>query len=117
MARHVATAYEAVANEQPDDLDARTRMGEAYLLTNNPMRGIRAINDVLAADSTFVPARFQKGLALLQINRLDQALEQFRRVREYADEGQPFYKQAGRAIEVIEKQRAGGSGPSSGAGS
>jgi len=117
VARHVATAYEAVVSEQPEDLDARTRMGEAYLLTNNPMKGIRAINDVLESDSTFVPARFQKGLALLQINRLDQALEQFRQVREYAEEGQPFYKQAGRAIEVIEKQRARSSGSSSGAGS
>jgi len=117
VARHVATAYEAVADQQPEDLDARTRMGEAYLLTNNPMKGIRAINDVLEADSTFVPARFQKGLALLQINRLDQALEQFRRVREYADQGQPFYKQAGRAIEVIEKQRTKSNGGSTGPGS
>ena len=117
VARHVASAYEAVANERPEDLDARTRMGEAYLLTNNPMKGIRAINDVLEADSTFVPARFQKGLALLQINRLDQALGQFRAVREFAGEGDPFYKQAGRAIEVIEKQRARSSGSSSGAGS
>jgi len=117
VARHVATAYEAVADQQPEDLDARTRMGEAYLLTNNPMKGIRSINDVLEEDSTFVPARFQKGLALLQINRLDQALEQFRRVREYAEEGQPFYKQAERAIEVIEKQRAKSSGAPSGAGS
>ena len=116
VARHVATAYEAVADEQPEDLDARTRMGEAYLLTSNPMKGIRAINDVLAEDSTFVPARFQKGLALLQINRLDQALQQFRRVREYSEEGQPFYKQAGRAIDVIEKQRAQ-TGGASGTGS
>jgi ribosomal protein L40E/thioredoxin-like negative regulator of GroEL len=117
VARHVATAYETVANERPEDLDARTRMGEAYLLTNNPMKGIRAINDVLDADSTFVPARFQKGLALLQINRLDQALEQFQQVREYAEEGQPFYKQAGRAIDVIEKQRAKSGSASTGTGS
>lgn len=117
VARHVATAYEAVATERPEDLDARTRMGEAYLLTNNPMKGIQAINDVLEADSTFVPARFQKGLALLQINRLDQALQQFRAVREFAGEGEPFYKQAGRAIEVIENQRSKSGGPATGAGS
>jgi hypothetical protein len=115
VAGHVAAAYQAVADQRPEDLDARTRMGEAYLLTNNPMKGIRAINDVLAEDSTFVPARFQKGLALLQINRLDQAIEQFRRVREYADPQQPFYKQAERAIEIIEKRRASAAGDTSAA--
>ncbi|MFB6247775.1 MAG: zinc-ribbon domain-containing protein [Salinibacter sp.] len=106
VAQHVAAAYRTVANQRPQDLDARTRMGEAYLLTNNPMKGIRAINDVLAEDSTFVPARFQKGLALLQINRLDQAIKQFRRVKEYADPKQPFHKQAERAIQIIRKRRA-----------
>lgn len=106
VAGHVAAAYETVAEQRSQDLDARTRMGEAYLLTNNPMEGIRAINDVLGEDSTFVPARFQKGLALLQINRLDQAIEQFRRVKEYADPKQPFYKQAERAIEIINKRRS-----------
>jgi tetratricopeptide (TPR) repeat protein len=109
VARHVASAYEAVANERPQDLDARTRMGEAYLLTNNPMKGIRAINNVLGDDSTFVPARFQKGLALLQINRLDQAIQEFRAVQEYADPQEPFYKQAERAIEVINEQRSSSS--------
>lgn len=105
VARHAAQAYEAVAEQRPDDLDARTRMGEAYLLTNEPMRGIKAINAVLDDDSTFVPARFQKGLALLQINRLDQAMNQFEKVKQYAEDGSPFFQQADRALTVIEKQR------------
>jgi tetratricopeptide (TPR) repeat protein len=106
VARHAARAYETVAERRPDDLDARTRMGEAYLLTNEPMRGIKAINAVLDEDSTFVPARFQKGLALLQINRLDQATKQFEMVRQYAEDGSPFSQQAERAIKVIKEQRA-----------
>lgn len=106
VARHVASAYEAVVDQRPDDLDARTRMGEAYLLTNNPMKGIQAINGVLEDDSTFVPARFQKGLALLQINRLDQAVEQFEMVKTHADKQGPFYSRATRAIEVIQEQTA-----------
>ena len=118
VARHAAQAYETVAEQRPDDLDARTRMGEAYLLTNEPMRGIKTINAVLDADSTFVPARFQKGLALLQINRLDQAVRQFEKVKQYAEDGSPFYRQADRALTVIEKQRSrtssGGSAPPSG---
>lgn len=112
VARHVAEAYGAVSDERPDDLDARTRMGEAYLLTNSPMRGIRAINAVVDEDSTFVPARFQKGLALLQINRLDQALREFASVQRHASEDDPFYNQAERAIEVIQEQESGGSGES-----
>ena len=118
VARHAAQAYEAVVERRPDDLDARTRMGETYLLTNEPMQGIKAINAVLDDDSTFVPARFQKGLALLQINRLDQATRQFEMVQKYAEEGSPFARQAERAIDVIEKRRSrtssGGSAPPSG---
>jgi len=114
VARHAAQAYEAVAEQRPDDLDARTRMGEAYLLTNEPMRGIKAINAVLEEDSTFVPARFQKGLALLQINRLDQATQQFQKVKQYAEDGSPFYRQAEQALKVIKKR---GNASSGGAGS
>lgn len=114
IARHAARAYEAVSKKRPDDLDARTRMGEAYLLTNEPMRGIQAINAVLEDDSTFVPARFQKGLAFLQINRVDQAVQQFEAVKRYADDGSAFYQQADRALTVIEEQQSGASsGPSS----
>lgn len=111
VARHVASEYEGVVQKRPENLDARTRMGEAYLLTNNPMKGIQAINGVLKDDSTFVPARFQKGLALLQINRVDQAVQEFKRVKAHADPQNPFYKQAERAIEVInEKTSTQGSG-------
>jgi ribosomal protein L40E len=116
VARHAAQAYAAVVEQRPDDLDARTRMGETYLLTNEPMRGIKAINAVLDDDSTFVPARFQKGLALLQINRLDQAVRQFEMVNRYAEEGSPFARQADRAIKAIEEQRARSSSGGSPAG-
>lgn len=104
VARHVASAYEAVVEQRPQDLDARTRMGEAYLLTNSPMKGIRAINGVLEDDSTFVPARFQKGLALLQISRLEEAVQQFKMVKKYADSDEPFYQQAERAVKVIRER-------------
>lgn len=113
VARHVASAYEAVVEQRPQDLDARTRMGEAYLLTNNPMKGIRTINGVLEDDSTFVPARFQKGLALLQINRLDQAVQQFEMVKTHADPEAPFYQQAERAVKVIRERRSSGDGQTS----
>lgn len=104
VAQHAAETYAEVAEERPEDLDARTRMGEAYLLTNEPMQGIQTINAVLEDDSTFVPARFQKGLALLQINRFDQARQQFEMVRRHAEEDSPFYRQADRAIQVIDEQ-------------
>lgn len=110
VARHVATAYETVVRRRPDDLDARTRMGEAYLLTNEPMKGIQEINSVLEDDSTFVPARFQKGLALLQIGRLEEAIREFEQVKQYANREEPFYQQAERAIEVIREQTQEGAG-------
>ena len=114
VARHAAEAYSRVVDQRPDDLDARTRMGEAYLLTNAPMRGIKAINAVLDEDSTFVPARFQKGLALLQINRLDQAAREFERVQQFAEEGSPFFQQANRALSVINERRGASQGDAPG---
>ena len=113
VAGQAALAYEKVVEDQPDNLDARTRMGETYLLTNNPMKGIEAINGVLEDDSTYVPARFQKGLALLQINRLDEAITQFEAVKRHAEESGGFYQQADRAIQIIrERSGSGGSVPS-----
>ena len=110
VAGQAALAYENVVEDQPDNLDARTRMGETYLLTNNPMKGIEAINGVLEDDSTYVPARFQKGLALLQINRLDQAITQFEAVKRHAEEGGGFYQQADRAIQIIRERSGSGGG-------
>ena len=116
VAGQAALAYEKVVAEEPENLDARTRMGETYLLTNNPMKGIQAINGVLEDDSTFVPARFQKGLALLQINRLDQAIGEFEKVKQHADEGSGFYQQADRAIRIIRERSGPASRGASGAG-
>ena len=115
VAQAAATAYETVAERVPDDLRARTRMGESYLLTNSPMKGIQTINDVLAEDSTFVPARFQKGLAFLQISRFEQAIAEFERVKGFSSEGEPYYRQADRAIQIIRErtQSAAGSGSAS----
>jgi tetratricopeptide (TPR) repeat protein len=110
VAGQAALAYEKVVEDRPDNLDARTRMGETYLLTNNPMKGIEAINGVLEDDSTYVPARFQKGLALLQINRLDQAITQFEAVKRHAEEGGGFYQQAARAIQIIRERSGSGGG-------
>ena len=104
IAEEAADAYAVVAERDASDLMAQTRMGEAFLLTNNPMRGIQTINDVLASDSTFVPARFQKGLALLQISRFEQAIAEFERVKTFAGEGAPYYQQADRAIEIIRER-------------
>jgi hypothetical protein len=115
VAEETAEAYATVVSRTPNDLTAQTRMGEAYLLTNNPMRGIQAINDVLATDSTFVPARFQKGLALLQISRFEQAIAEFERVKAFAGEGTPYYQQADRAISIIRERttsRSPGGSPS-----
>jgi ribosomal protein L40E len=115
VAQAAATAYETVAERVPDDLRARTRMGESYLLTNSPMKGIQTINDVLAEDSTFVPARFQKGLAFLQISRFEQAIAEFERVKQFSSEGEPYYRQADRAIQIIRErtQPTSGDGASS----
>lgn len=104
IGRRAIAAYEEVLAQNPENYDVRTDMATVLLRSNNPMRGVEELNRVLEADSTFVPARFNKGLALLWIGRYEQAIEQFEAVQELAGETSPQYQQAAQAIELVREE-------------
>lgn len=101
VAEHVVQAYQNVLDQDPDNLDVRTDMATAYLQTNQPMRGVEEINRVLEADPDHFQARFNKGIMLTMIGRVDDAIQQFERVKTIVGEESPYYQQAEQAIQTI----------------
>lgn len=93
-------AYQAALEMNPENLDVRTDMAIAYLYDpQNSMLAIQETNRVLASDSLHIQANFNRGIMLNQINRTDQAIEQFERVKRIVgDPEDPVYQRAENAI-------------------
>lgn len=117
IGQEAVAAYEEVIEREPGNLDVRTDMATVLLRSNSPMRGVEELNRVLEEDPDFVPARFNKGIALLWIGRLEQAIEQFEKVQQIAGEDSPNYQQAEQAIQLVRDQMEGSSGTGSGTSS
>jgi cytochrome c-type biogenesis protein CcmH/NrfG/ribosomal protein L40E len=113
IGRRAIAAYEEVLNENPSDHDVRTDMATVLLRSNDPMRGVEELNRVLNEDSTFVPARFNKGIALLWIGRYEQAIEQFEAVQELTGEESAQYQQAAEAIKLVREEMNANQSPAS----
>lgn len=104
VAPHVVEAYEAVLDQEPDNLDVRTDMATALLQTQSPMRGVDEINRVLDEDPDHFQARFNKGIMQLYIGRVDEAVAEFEEVKRIVGEGSPYYERADRAITLAREE-------------
>lgn len=104
VAPHVVEAYEAVLDQEPDNLDVRTDMATALLQTQSPMRGVEEINRVLEEDPEHFQARFNKGIMQLYIGRVDEAVAEFEEVKRIVGEDSPYYDRADRAIELAREE-------------
>ena len=106
FAKAAIAAYRQALEINPDNLDVRTDMAVAYLYDpENPMSAIQETQEVLRRDSMHVQANFNRGIMLLQINRADQALEQFRKVqRIVGDPSDPIHQRAQQAIDTVTGQ-------------
>jgi tetratricopeptide (TPR) repeat protein len=101
IATRAVKAYQTVLEQDPDNLDVRTDLATAYLSSGSPMEGVAEIKRVLDADPNHLHARFNYGLMLTWINRSDQAIEQFERVKSLVDESSDYYRRADEAIRAI----------------
>lgn len=99
-ARRAVASYQAALNMNPSNLDVRTDMAIAYLYDpQNSMMAIQETNRVLEEDSLHIQANFNRGIMLTQINRVDQALEQFEKVKRIVgNPDDPVYQRAVDAI-------------------
>lgn len=93
-------AYQAALEMNPENLDVRTDMAIAYLYDpQNSMLAIQETNRVLESDSLHIQANFNRGIMLNQINRTDQAIEQFEKVKRIVGNPEdPVYQRADNAI-------------------
>jgi len=98
VAEAAIAAYDRVLAETPDNLDVRADLATALLETNEPMRGVEEIQRVLEADPDHLQARFNYGIMLAMIGRVEAAIAQFEHAQRIVGEGSPFYRQAEQII-------------------
>lgn len=82
MAEKTRTYFQKVLDENPHNLDVKTKMALTYIGTSTPMQGITLLREVLAENPKFQPALFNMGMLSVQsgqytraINWLNQLLE------------------------------------------
>ena len=104
FAKRAIAAYGRALEVNPDNLDVRTDMAIAYMYDpDNPMMAIQETNRVLEQDSLHIQANFNRGVMLANINRIDQAVEQFEKVKRIiGDDSNPIYQRADQAIESVQ---------------
>ncbi len=103
----VIDAYKQVLQQEPDDFDARADLGWAYQYDpQNPMEAIRQTNLVLEERPDHLTANYNRAVFLMRINRLNDAVEQFERVKTIAGVESPYYRQAEMWIDTIRQSQA-----------
>lgn len=69
--------YEKVLKNNPDNLDAKTNLGMAYMASDNPVQGVTLLREVLAANPRNEKALYNLGILSIQSNQYDKAVERF----------------------------------------
>lgn len=67
--------YNKVLENDPENLDAKTKMAMTYLTSSNPMQGIMMLRDVLQKDPKNELALFNMGMLSIQSGQFDRAVE------------------------------------------
>jgi len=70
--------YGKVLKNNPENLDAKTNLGMAFMASDNPVQGVVLLREVLAADPRNEQAIYNLGLLSMQSNQYDKAVERFR---------------------------------------
>lgn len=78
--------YGNVLQNNPDNLDAKTNLGMAYMASENPVQGVVLLREVLATDPRNEKALYNLGVLSLQSNQADKAVERFRELVKYHPE-------------------------------
>jgi len=69
--------YEKVLKDNPDNLNAKTNLGMAYMASDNPVQGVTLLREVLATDPRNEKALYNLGLLSIQSSQYDKAVERF----------------------------------------
>lgn len=106
-AKQAIAAYRRALELNPANTDVRTDMAIAYMYDpDNPMMAIQETNAVLEQDSLHIQANFNRGIMLMQINRVDQARAQFEKVQSLIDDPEnPIWQRAAEALARLDAPR------------
>ncbi|HYG03133.1 MAG TPA: tetratricopeptide repeat protein [Chryseosolibacter sp.] len=67
--------YQKVMDEDPNNLEIKTKMAMTYLSSSNPMQGITMLREVLRKDPQNELALFNMGMLSIQSRQFDKAVE------------------------------------------
>lgn len=70
--------YGKVLKNNPENLDAKTNLGMAFMASENPVQGVVLLRQVLEADPRNEKAIYNLGLLSMQSNQYEKAVERFR---------------------------------------
>jgi tetratricopeptide (TPR) repeat protein len=70
--------YGKVLKNNPENLDAKTNLGMAFMASANPVQGVVLLREVLAADPRNEKAIYNLGLLSMKSNQYEKAVERFR---------------------------------------
>ncbi|MGK6350663.1 tetratricopeptide repeat protein [Parapedobacter sp. DT-150] len=85
-------AYEKALELNPQDLNAKTGLGSAYVSgTNNPMAGIALLQEVVKADPSHVEANRSLGLFSMQSRQFDRAIDRFKTVVSIQPDAESYF--------------------------
>ncbi len=109
FAKQAIAAYQKALEINPDNLDVRTDMAIAYMYDpDNPMKAIQETNAVLERDPNHIQANFNRGIMLMQINRVEQAIAQFEKVKTLiGNPDDPVYQRAEQVLEMLRSEPRG----------
>ncbi|MEX1054381.1 MAG: tetratricopeptide repeat protein, partial [Rhodothermales bacterium] len=100
-------ALKKVLEKDEDSIDARAKLGWAYQFDpSNPMEAIQQTNRALEQDPDHLMANYNRAVFLTRINRLDEAMTQFERVKVLSEEGSLYFRRAEAWLESIRRSRA-----------
>ncbi|HLK96805.1 MAG TPA: tetratricopeptide repeat protein, partial [Hymenobacter sp.] len=70
--------YGKVLKNNPENLEAKTNLGMAFMAGDNPVQGVVLLREVLVADPRNEQAMYNLGLLSMQSSQYDKAVERFR---------------------------------------
>ena len=69
--------YDKVLAANPNNLDAKTNLGMAYMSSDNPVKGIGLLREVLEQDPKNEKVLYNLGILAIQSSQYDKAVERF----------------------------------------
>lgn len=80
LAEKAREAYNYALKFDPNNLQAKTNIGLTYVNSDNPMRAIGIIREVLEQNPKYIPALMSLGKLSMQSQQFDRAVERFKEV-------------------------------------